>query len=112
MNEAAPPSRFRRLWSAPVAAVRAVLAWAAHVWSWRWVRLIFLSCLVRALTWPYSASKPPVLTSVSLMKSLVTPAPSEPGFADKAAFINYAIARPETRIQRTVRATLFAGYGV
>ena len=30
------------------------------------------------VAWPYSASKPPVLTCVSLMKSVVTPAPSEP----------------------------------
>jgi hypothetical protein len=34
------------------------------------------------------------------------------GFADKAAFVAYAIARPETRIHRTVLTRLQAGYGV
>jgi hypothetical protein len=34
------------------------------------------------------------------------------GFADKAAFINYAIEHPEAHIQRNARALLFAGYGM
>ena len=34
------------------------------------------------------------------------------GFADKTAFINYAINHPETHIQRTARSMLFTGYGM
>lgn len=34
------------------------------------------------------------------------------GYADKAAFINYAIAHPEAHIQRGARSLLFAGFGV
>jgi hypothetical protein len=34
------------------------------------------------------------------------------GFADKQAFINYAIEHPETHIQRQARTLLFAGYGI
>lgn len=34
------------------------------------------------------------------------------GYADKTAFINYAIAHPEAHIQRTARTLLMAGYGV
>jgi hypothetical protein len=34
------------------------------------------------------------------------------GFPDKEAFVAYAIARPETRIHRTVLTRLQAGYGV
>jgi hypothetical protein len=34
------------------------------------------------------------------------------GFADKQAFINYAIEHPEAHIQRNARALLFAGYGM
>ena len=33
------------------------------------------------------------------------------GFADKTAFINYAINHPEAHVQRTARALLFTGYG-
>jgi hypothetical protein len=33
------------------------------------------------------------------------------GFADKTAFINYAINHPEAHIQRNARAMLFTGYG-
>jgi hypothetical protein len=32
--------------------------------------------------WPYSASNPPVLTWVSLMKSAVTPVPSDPNWRE------------------------------
>jgi hypothetical protein len=34
------------------------------------------------------------------------------GFADKQAFMNYAIEHPEAHIQRNARALLFAGYGL
>jgi hypothetical protein len=34
------------------------------------------------------------------------------GYADKTAFINYAIEHPEAHIQRTARSLLFSGYGV
>jgi hypothetical protein len=34
------------------------------------------------------------------------------GFADKQAFINYAIEHPEAHIQRNARSLLFAGYGL
>ena len=34
------------------------------------------------------------------------------GFADKTAFMNYALNHPEAHIQRTARARLFAGYGM
>jgi hypothetical protein len=34
------------------------------------------------------------------------------GFADKTAFINYAINHPEAHIQRNARAMLFTGYGL
>ena len=34
------------------------------------------------------------------------------GFADKNAFINYAINHPEAHIQRTARSLLFTGYGM
>jgi hypothetical protein len=34
------------------------------------------------------------------------------GFADKTAFINYAINHPEAHIQRNARALLFTGYGM
>jgi hypothetical protein len=34
------------------------------------------------------------------------------GFADKTAFINYAVNHPEAHIQRNARALLFGGYGV
>lgn len=34
------------------------------------------------------------------------------GFADKASFMNYAIAHPEAHIQRSARSLLFAGYGM
>jgi hypothetical protein len=34
------------------------------------------------------------------------------GFADKTAFINYAIEHPEAHIQRNARSLLFTGYGM
>lgn len=34
------------------------------------------------------------------------------GYADKQAFINYAIEHPEAHIQRQARALLFSGYGI
>ena len=34
------------------------------------------------------------------------------GYADKTAFINYAIEHPEAHVQRTARAMLFTGYGM
>ncbi|MGN6848297.1 MAG: hypothetical protein ACTHJK_02280 [Sphingomicrobium sp.] len=34
------------------------------------------------------------------------------GFADRTAFINYAINHPEAHIQRTARSLLFTGYGM
>ena len=34
------------------------------------------------------------------------------GFADKTAFINYAINHPEAHVQRNARTLLFTGYGI
>ena len=51
-----------------------------------------------------SVSFPNAYTAATLYAAL--------GYADKNAFINYAINHPEAHIQRTARATLFAGYGL